>query len=152
MKNSILSAAAVIASLFLTAAATCQADQLRAAAICSGAARLDNGSIICIGQPFAGVMTASGGGITLNAGIIPVIIQSSNIVWTTSIASASWLSGSVFSFQFDATLGRNYLIEASTNLSTWTPLLTNLGAGSSFPFFDSNAAAYPRRFYRVGAW
>ena len=44
------------------------------------------------------------------------------------------------------TPGTNYVIEASTDLSFWTPLDTN---ASPFTFTDPNAVSLPLRFYRA---
>jgi hypothetical protein len=43
--------------------------------------------------------------------------------------------------------GRNYIIEASTNLTTWIPVWTNTSALCDFT--DPNPTAYPRRFFRA---
>jgi uncharacterized repeat protein (TIGR01451 family) len=40
--------------------------------------------------------------------------------------------------------GTNYVLEASTNLYTWVPLVTNK---APFQFTDTNQASWPRRFY-----
>ena len=47
-------------------------------------------------------------------------------------------------------MGMNYVIQASTNLNltNWVPLITN---AAPFTFVDSNAALFPRRFYRAMA-
>jgi hypothetical protein len=42
--------------------------------------------------------------------------------------------------------GYNYIVQASTNLTVWTPLQTN---PAPFLFLDTNAWQYPRRFYRT---
>jgi glucose/arabinose dehydrogenase/regulation of enolase protein 1 (concanavalin A-like superfamily) len=44
--------------------------------------------------------------------------------------------------------GVNYVVEASTNLVTWTPVFTNAPVGSLFQFIDSDATNHPFRFYR----
>ena len=43
-----------------------------------------------------------------------------------------------------------YVIEATTNLADWQPLLRLLHTNSTAPliFTDTNAARYPFRFYR----
>jgi hypothetical protein len=40
-----------------------------------------------------------------------------------------------------------HIIESSTDLSTWNPVLTN--ASTPFPFIDSNAPPTSQRFYRA---
>jgi hypothetical protein len=42
--------------------------------------------------------------------------------------------------------GYSYAVLASTNLSNWVVLTTNT---SPFTLIDSNAATFPRRFYRT---
>lgn len=44
--------------------------------------------------------------------------------------------------------GINYVVEASTNLSTWTPVFTNAPVGNLFDFVDPDATNHPFRFYR----
>jgi len=43
--------------------------------------------------------------------------------------------------------GKTYVIEASTNMATWTPIATNTPTTSSFQFRDTNATS--ARLYRV---
>jgi hypothetical protein len=45
--------------------------------------------------------------------------------------------------------GRNYAIEASTNLLSWTSIKTNNATDGTFDFVDSSATGLPRRFYRA---
>ena len=46
--------------------------------------------------------------------------------------------------------GTTYVIQASTDLVHWTPISTNVAnAAGLVSLVDSNAAAYPRRFYRA---
>ena len=55
------------------------------------------------------------------------------------------------SFQFMVTnlvAGQTNIIQASTNLGTWTSLYTNVSAGTGFTYVDP-ATASGRRFYRV---
>jgi len=51
-------------------------------------------------------------------------------------------------FQLNVTggTGYSYAVLASSNLSSWVPLGTNI---SPFTFIDSNSAAFPQRFYRT---
>jgi hypothetical protein len=55
----------------------------------------------------------------------------------------------VFRLSFAGTTGSNYVLEATTNLTTWTPLVTNAAVTNLFDLFDADATNYPHRFYRV---
>jgi hypothetical protein len=45
-----------------------------------------------------------------------------------------------------------YVFEETTDLAdgNWTPVIEFLGAGDVETFIDPNAAALPKRFYRIG--
>ena len=45
--------------------------------------------------------------------------------------------------------GARYLLEASTNLVTWTKLMARTSAGGTAQFTDTRATNYTRRFYRL---
>jgi hypothetical protein len=47
------------------------------------------------------------------------------------------------------TLGRDFVLLASTNLINWTPILTNQNSAATFNFTDTNTAAYGCRFFRI---
>lgn len=44
--------------------------------------------------------------------------------------------------------GSSHVLEGSTDLRNWLPLVTNAPAGGAFAYPDTNAAAIARRFYR----
>jgi len=55
-----------------------------------------------------------------------------------------------FQLTFDTFSNTTWRIDASTNLSSWLPLLTNTaGPGGTIQFTDSLATNYPWRFYRA---
>jgi len=45
--------------------------------------------------------------------------------------------------------GSRYILEASSNLVTWTKLMARTSAGSTAQFTDTGATNYTRRFYRL---
>lgn len=53
-----------------------------------------------------------------------------------------------FSFTVSGISGSRFVVQASTDLVHWTPVQTNT---APFTLVDTNAGAYPRRFYRAGA-
>ena len=69
------------------------------------------------------------------------------------VSATPWLNalghqGGGFQLYVESATGRSYLIEASTNLVTWTAIATNL-AGGPMEFLDANAGKYLRRYYRL---
>ena len=50
-----------------------------------------------------------------------------------------------FGFQVDGVPGAKYVVQASTNLKTWTSIRTNI---APFTFTDSNSASFSQRYYR----
>ena len=57
-----------------------------------------------------------------------------------------------FTFSVAGPLGPDYIIQASTELTTWTSLFTNTPAAMPFSVTDTNAATFGSRFYRVLLW
>ncbi len=45
--------------------------------------------------------------------------------------------------------GARYIVEASTNLVTWTKLVVKTSAGGSAQFTDTRSTNYTKRYYRV---
>jgi len=58
-----------------------------------------------------------------------------------------WLTNRQFQFRLTGTSGESYILQGSTNLITWSGLLTN--STTLFDYVDTNAAKFPKRFYRV---
>ena len=63
--------------------------------------------------------------------------------------SADFLTNGQFQFQFIGAIGSNYVLQATTNFSNWTPLSTNSAVTNPFNLFDPKATNFPYRFYRV---
>jgi Uncharacterized protein related to plant photosystem II stability/assembly factor len=80
-----------------------------------------------------------------------LILQSSPVTTqnggTLTLTDATCLNGQ-FSFKFNGTPGQSYVIEASTNLTSWSTLTTILCTNSPMNCTLSGQTA-PRRFYRV---
>jgi hypothetical protein len=61
----------------------------------------------------------------------------------------SFLPGGQLQLGFAGAVGGNYVLQASTNLATWTPIATNLASTNFFNLADPSATNFPIRFYRV---
>jgi len=65
----------------------------------------------------------------------------------TLLMRETWLTHGQFRFRVTGTSGESYIVQGSTNLSTWTPLLTNFA--TLYDFTDPFATNYHHRFYRA---
>ena len=65
-----------------------------------------------------------------------------------TLASLS-LTNQQFHLGVSADSGISYSLQASTNLESWISLTTVSAADPDFELVDTNAAAFPYRFYRV---
>jgi hypothetical protein len=63
------------------------------------------------------------------------------------LTSSVQLGNGQFQFRISASGGASYVLEASSDLSTWTPLLTN--SSSVFDFADGASTGLPLRLYRL---
>ncbi len=54
-----------------------------------------------------------------------------------------------FDLDLSGAAGRSFILQASTNLIDWSPILTNLNSRPTFHFSDTSAEGYPCRFFRV---
>jgi hypothetical protein len=65
------------------------------------------------------------------------------------VLNASSPACGVFKLHLTEVAERTFVIEASTNLTEWIPILTNSSASGTFDFLDTNTNHYPCRFFRV---
>jgi hypothetical protein len=104
-----------------------------------------SGGTLCAG----GLFSIAGTNVTANvaeaslAGV-PVALA----IITTNAAFG--FTNERFGFDVSGPSGSNVVIEASTNLQTWTPLQTNaLGINGLLYFSDSHSSTQSKRFYRA---
>jgi len=64
------------------------------------------------------------------------------------IGTITQLANGRVQFDFTGAMGRSYVIQASTNLTTWENIRTNVELSGPITFIDSFSGR-PRRFYRV---
>ena len=65
------------------------------------------------------------------------------------ISGASLLGGNQLTFGYATTAGRTYILQASTNLTGWDNLTTNVAAGSLLNFTNLISPIVPSQFFRV---
>ena len=63
--------------------------------------------------------------------------------------SAAYANNQQFQMSFLGVPGSNYVLQASTNLSTWVPVSTNTATLNPFLLIDPNATNFPDRYYRA---
>lgn len=63
--------------------------------------------------------------------------------------SAPSYASNQFGFNISGTAGNSFVVEVSTNLQTWLPLVTNTFGTNAFQFIDPGSATNPLRFYRT---
>jgi len=63
--------------------------------------------------------------------------------------SANFLTNGQFQLEFSGAPGSNYVLEATTNLSNWTPISTNPALSNLLDLVDPKATNFPYRFYRA---
>jgi len=68
-----------------------------------------------------------------------------------TIGGAQLNGGSQFQFVLNGEAGRNYQLQASSNLVAWTTLTNVIMTNASVPFRDGEAPKFPQRFYRLVA-
>jgi hypothetical protein len=61
----------------------------------------------------------------------------------------NFLTNRQFQLGFSGVPGSNYVLQATTNFTTWTPISTNLAGTNLLEWVDPDATNYPHRFYRV---
>ena len=66
---------------------------------------------------------------------------------TPQLSNPVWLTNRQFRARLYGTSGLTNIIQATTNFSSWTPILTN--SAGVYDFNDTSASNYPRRFYRA---
>lgn len=66
-----------------------------------------------------------------------------------AFGSAGFLTNSQFQLQLFGSAGKSYVFQATTNLSNWISLDTNVAPSDIFNVIDSGASNFPYRFYRA---
>ena len=77
-----------------------------------------------------------------------VAVSASFLVQPLYFTSQGFVSNG-FQLGLAGVTGSNYVLQATTNFSTWTPISTNTAVTSPFNMIDPGASNFPYRFYRV---
>jgi mono/diheme cytochrome c family protein len=78
-----------------------------------------------------------------------VAASASFVIQPLTFSRMMSFSNHVFQMQLFGTTGSNYVLQASTNFTNWTPISTNTGLTNPIYLVDPAASNFPRRFYRV---
>jgi hypothetical protein len=95
--------------------------------------------------PYALTAVATAGGISATSSVVNITVVSPVPI----TLSSPRITNSQFAFDYSANPGLSYVVQNSSNLIDWLPLVTNVPASNSVHFTDSftpNGA----RYYRVG--
>jgi hypothetical protein len=87
---------------------------------------------------------ATAGGVSATSAVVNISVVTPVAVNLTT----PHITGGSFLFNYSANVGLRYVVERSSNLFNWTPIVTNV-AGSN-PASFSEGVINPGRFYRVG--
>jgi len=68
---------------------------------------------------------------------------------TITLVESHFLTNGVFQMQLSGVAGQNYILQATTNFSTWISISTNVPLSSPFYLEDPGATNYRYRFYRA---
>ena len=71
------------------------------------------------------------------------------LIQPLQFTSAGFLANRQFQLVLAGVAGSNYVLQATTNFSAWTPISTNTALTNLFNLVDPKATNYPYRFYRV---
>ena len=93
--------------------------------------------------------TPANEGVSYIAKFDPTFVLPAPVALVINASTNFGFANGQFRFTLTGPAGSNAVISASTNLQTWTPLLTNTLTGGALNFTDTLATNYPRRFYRA---
>ncbi len=118
------------------------------AALVAGAAALNNGGVVTLGQPFVGTTRTGDNSVTFSLGLLPTLGPRTNSTPFTISPSVRMDHGR-FTLGFFIEPGRRWIAEGSTNLTDWSPLWTDLANEPWVEFEDFTTSLFQYRFYRV---
>jgi len=87
------------------------------------------------------VQVSNSVGVTNSAVAMLTVITNT----TPTMTAPATASNGQFSFQIPGVAGLQYVVEATADFKTWTPVATNT---APFTYTETNAASYSQRYYR----
>jgi hypothetical protein len=93
------------------------------------------------------VMNGVGSVMSSNAPLVVVGSIVSNVL--SIVSSGTGMIASGFKLQLSVPTGSNYVIQATTDLVSWTSIYTNVAASNSVTYTDAAALNLPNRYYRA---
>ena len=86
----------------------------------------------------------------------PTNLLSHTRTWTVGVSvpqlqlsQARWLGSGKFAFRVSGVAPQGFAIQASTNLTSWTSLTTNILSGGQFDYTNSTTGNFPQRAFRA---
>jgi hypothetical protein len=111
---------------------------------------ITNASALDAGYYSATVQNSGGSVSTGNALLTVLPPPISNAVTVLTVVSpGTGMFADGFHVQLSGPSGSNYVIEASTDLMSWTPLATNSAPSGTVSYTDTEAIKLPLRYYRA---
>ena len=88
---------------------------------------------------------------TANPAAKPFALVAAQASFSTNpfVLNASSPACGVFKLHLVDTAGRSFVLQSSTNLIDWLPILTNLDSAAAFDYTDTNVTSHLCRFFRV---
>ena len=123
-----------------------------------GGSLLDLGGSVDAVLTITNVSAASAGTYTFSSSTVGLLggLLTSKATCTVSVAAtvtgmvqSSQMMQKGFKVQFSAPTGSNLVIEASSDLKSWTPIYTNKVVGGSLTYTDAVAKTVSGRYYRA---
>ena len=93
----------------------------------------------------AGIYTVEVGNVAGSVTSLPITLT---VLTPPVLTSPTLSSNHVFQFTLSGYAGSNYVIEASSNLTSWFPMMTLSNVTGQVQFFESNAPSSSLRYFR----
>jgi len=95
--------------------------------------------------PYALTAVATAAGVSGTSAVVNITVVTPIVV---ALTPPSAVNGRL-AFSYSANPGLRYVVQGSSNLVNWVPIVTNTAAGTLVPFSEALTAT-PARYYRVG--